>query len=1151
MNTDRHLTRNLYVLGATLAAIFFVVAKTPAQPFGQWDFNSGSLSATIGSDLLYSDGPGAPTALGTSFGSCSALGIPTIGGSNALVMKFPAATNAMGYFMPTPAANGGGSLVNEYTIICDLLYTNNATARPLVDTDGSLFVSGADFVISLNDGIGVTPNGPYDGVIAANTWYRVGISVTANEVHKFINGIEVGANAGTGLDGRLALTASATTSTLILAAGASGSATPGYVNSIQLRDVALNAGQMEALGGPSGGGIPQTIPPVPSFIQSRTPGVGATGIGPFPAINIVLNQGDTTISGGSIQLKMDGATLAATITPSLPTYTVSYTVPSAGRLDPNSVHTLTLTWNDSVAGNKTNTWSFTVQNYQVVNLPAPFYFENFDSLTEDPVPGVALPAGWSVTNMTAADCASCPTPFAPCDVYDLNDRSSRSYRDWILVSSGRFSGWGAERTPIPVIVLNGVVVDSLVHGNCLWTESDSRCGGCIGQWNELYTPDINCTGRTNVFVAWNSIYEQNQDNMDFIEYSVDQGTNWLPVIYYLQGTDDGQAAADIIYTNGVIDVGQTFSRIDPNQNWSPDCPAHGTNYGSYIKAPISAALIPYIQGRTNDDELDGKRIEVVRLPQADGKAKVRFHLVANGTSSWFWGIDDFGLYEINTPFITTQPSSKTINATETTNFVVAATSPTQITYQWQHAGTNLSNGGHYSGVNTATLTVSNATTNEGGSYRCILANNGGPVTSSSATLTVVDAPQIISQPLSVLVSKGYPASFSVAAIGRPPLKYQWLFNGAAISGATTTTLSFLSSQPSDAGPYQVVVTNITGAVTSLVANLSVFNGPINSNLVVHLKFDNNYSDSSGRGNNASAVGSPAFVSPGKIGTHAFSYTTFRDGSSFNYATLGYPADLHFTGATDFSVSLWTKMAPNSWADDPPYVANKNWDSGGNIGFDIGLAGGGGTFKWNYREECPHDRQDYNSPVVVTDNQWHHILVTFQRGSVARTFIDGALVDTRTIQVSSTAPPTTIDTDPAIADNQDCSGNGTRNANAVNIGQDGRGIYTDGGSMGVTNAAIDDVGIWRRALTPQEAVAVYNAGQQGKDLQQAVAASLGALTIKYVGGNVQCNWVGGTGIRLQKSPTLSPASWTDIPSTLGLSSFSEAANGVAYYRLYKP
>src|SRR5439155_24551324 len=106
-----------------------------------------------------------------------------------------------------------------------------------------------------------------------------------------------------------------------------------------------------------------------------------------------------------------------------------------------------------------------------------------------------------------------------CDTYDLDNRSSRSYRDWVLVSSNRFSGWAAERTPIPIIVLNGQIVDSLVHGNCLWTESDARCGGCIGQWNELFTADINCTGRTNVYVAWKSIYEQKQDHVDFIEYS--------------------------------------------------------------------------------------------------------------------------------------------------------------------------------------------------------------------------------------------------------------------------------------------------------------------------------------------------------------------------------------------------------------------------------------------------------------------------------------------------------------------------------------------------------------------------------------------------------------------------------------------------------
>src|SRR5262249_17037989 len=156
--------------------------------------------------------------------------------------------------------------------------------------------------------------------------------------------------------------------------------------------------------------------------------------------------------------------------------------------------------------------------------------------------------------------------------------------------------------------------------------------------------------------------------------------------------------------NPVIDVGQTFSRIEANRNWSPDAsPVHATNYGIYIKAPVSTALIPYMFGYTNDDTFDGKEIIKVRLPAADGQPKVRFRFLADGTSSWFWGIDDLGLYEITTPNITVQPANRTINATASTTFSVTATSPTTITYGWKHAGTNLPNAGHFSGANTATL----------------------------------------------------------------------------------------------------------------------------------------------------------------------------------------------------------------------------------------------------------------------------------------------------------------------------------------------------------------------------------------------------------------------------------------------------------------
>ena len=61
------------------------------------------------------------------------------------------------------------------------------------------------------------------------------------------------------------------------------------------------------------------------------------------------------------------------------------------------------------------------------------------------------------------------------------------------------------------------------------------------------------------------------------------------------------------------------------------------------------------------------------------------------------------------------------------------------------------------------------------------------------------------------------------------------------------------------------------------------------------------------------------------------------------------------------------------------------------------------------------------------------------------------------------------------------------------------------------------------------------------------------SITASGGNVNVIWPGGTGIRLQKSTNLTnPASWADISSTLGNSSYSEPLTATpTYYRLYRP
>jgi uncharacterized repeat protein (TIGR02543 family) len=55
-----------------------------------------------------------------------------------------------------------------------------------------------------------------------------------------------------------------------------------------------------------------------------------------------------------------------------------------------------------------------------------------------------------------------------------------------------------------------------------------------------------------------------------------------------------------------------------------------------------------------------------------------------------------------------------------------------------------------------------------------------------------------------------------------PVSYRWLHNGAEVPGATNTTLSILDAQLVDQGNYFVIATNIYGASTSIVANLTIY-----------------------------------------------------------------------------------------------------------------------------------------------------------------------------------------------------------------------------------------------------------------------------------------------------------------------------------------
>src|SRR5437879_4276730 len=93
-------------------------------------------------------------------------------------------------------------------------------------------------------------------------------------------------------------------------------------------------------------------------------------------------------------------------------------------------------------------------------------------------------------------------------------------------------------------------------------------------------------------------------------------------------------------------------------------------------------------------------------------------------------------------------------------------------------------------------------------------------------------PSIAAQPTSQTVMAGQTATFTVAATGRGPLKYQWQRNGAAISSATSSSYTTPATTNSDNGAqFTVLVSNTIGTAVSSAATLTVNGAPLAPSVV--------------------------------------------------------------------------------------------------------------------------------------------------------------------------------------------------------------------------------------------------------------------------------------------------------------------------------
>src|SRR5207253_2225387 len=136
--------------------------------------------------------------------------------------------------------------------------------------------------------------------------------------------------------------------------------------------------------------------------------------------------------------------------------------------------------------------------------------------------------------------------------------------------------------------------------------------------------------------------------------------------------------------------------------------------------------------------------------------------------------------------------------------------------------------------------------------------------------------------------------------------------------------------------------------------------------------------------------------------------------------------------------------------DVSFFSNKDWDSGGNQGWVLARAANDAIknrFQWNFRTPAgPRaDIDPSGENAIVFDGNWHHIVVTHARTSVATFYVDG--VSIATVDISANA-----------------GGNINAAGLRLALGNDGTGNY-DHGDSSTYNGDLDEAAMWTRTITP--------------------------------------------------------------------------------------
>lgn len=351
--------------------------------------------------------------------------------------------------------------------------------------------------------------------------------------------------------------------------------------------------------------------------------------------------------------------------------------------------------------------------------------------------------------------------------------------------------------------------------------------------NLVAIPNSNSTG---IDLAWTDAADNELGYL--IERSTD-GVNFLPILTVepnvSQASDNNLALNTTYYyrVHGTNNVGLgEYSNIASASTVVPDS-VPAAPVGLVARADDgtrhfrSTVVLRWQDRSTNESAFQIER-------SADGSSFVPVGTVAANQSTYLdRGLDSATYYYyrvramnalgLSAPTAvaieSTHPQTQLAREGSDAVFHAGAEGTATVRYQWQFLGIPIS------GETNETLLVANVQPGDEGDYNVIVRDVDGRTESNPAFLFVLSPPGIVSHPQDTVAIAGTALQLEGIATGTQPLIYQWVKNGAPVSGGNNAALPFANAQIPDRGRYYLTVHNDFGAATSHVAQLDVFYAP--------------------------------------------------------------------------------------------------------------------------------------------------------------------------------------------------------------------------------------------------------------------------------------------------------------------------------------